>query len=225
MALGLDEFLDSSGLVPHGVCLLWRPDILALHVASDMLIGLSYFSIPVALIYFVLRRRDLEFGWMALLFALFIIACGTTHFLAVWTLWNPDYVLEGLIKVITAFASLATAAALWWLMPRILALPSPKQLEATNRALEQEIAIRRQMETRYSGFFNHLGEALFIVQVLPDGDFAFEAINTAIEEAVPADVLSAALYARFRSRDRQGTANKLLSAMRNAFGGHVEPKK
>lgn len=180
MALGLDEFLDSSGLVPHGVCLLWRPDILALHVASDMLIGLSYFSIPVALIYFVLRRRDLEFGWMALLFALFIIACGTTHFLAVWTLWNPDYVLEGLIKVITAFASLATAAALWWLMPRILALPSPKQLEATNRALEQEIAIRRQMETRYSGFFNHLGEALFIVQVLPDGDFAFEAINPAL---------------------------------------------
>ena len=180
MALGLDELLDTSGLVPHGVCLLWRPDILAIHVASDVLIGLSYFSIPVALTYFVLRRRDVEFGWMALLFALFIIACGTTHFLSVWTLWSPDYVLEGLVKVITAFASLATAAALWWLMPRLLALPSPKQLEATNRALEQEIAIRRQMETRYSGFFNNLGEALFIVQVLPDGDFAYEAINPAL---------------------------------------------
>ena len=50
-------------------------------------------------------------------------------------------------------------------------------------------------------------------------------VNAAIEEAVPADVLSAALYARFRSRDREGTANKLLSAMRHAFGGHVEPKK
>jgi 6-phosphogluconate dehydrogenase len=49
-------------------------------------------------------------------------------------------------------------------------------------------------------------------------------INAAIEEAVPADVLSAALYARFRSRDKEGTANKLLSAMRHAFGGHVEPK-
>jgi 6-phosphogluconate dehydrogenase len=50
-------------------------------------------------------------------------------------------------------------------------------------------------------------------------------VNAAIEEAVPADVLSAALYARFRSRDKEGTANKLLSAMRHAFGGHVEPKK
>ena len=49
-------------------------------------------------------------------------------------------------------------------------------------------------------------------------------IMAAIEEAVPADVLSAALYARFRSRDELRFADKLLSAMRNKFGGHVEPK-
>ena len=49
-------------------------------------------------------------------------------------------------------------------------------------------------------------------------------IMAAIEEAVPADVLSAALYARFRSRDESRFADKLLSAMRNKFGGHVEPK-
>jgi 6-phosphogluconate dehydrogenase len=49
-------------------------------------------------------------------------------------------------------------------------------------------------------------------------------IMAAIEEAVPADVLSAALYARFRSRDRDSFADKLLSAMRHEFGGHVEIK-
>jgi len=49
-------------------------------------------------------------------------------------------------------------------------------------------------------------------------------IMAAIEEAVPADVLSAALYARFRSRDESRFADKLLSATRNKFGGHVEPK-
>ena len=48
-------------------------------------------------------------------------------------------------------------------------------------------------------------------------------INAAIEEAVPADVLSAALYARFRSRERESFSDKLLSAMRKKFGGHVEP--
>ncbi len=49
-------------------------------------------------------------------------------------------------------------------------------------------------------------------------------IEAAIEEAVPADVLSAALYARFRSREKDSFSDKLLSAMRNKFGGHVEAK-
>jgi 6-phosphogluconate dehydrogenase len=47
----------------------------------------------------------------------------------------------------------------------------------------------------------------------------------AIEEAVPAEVLSASLYARFRSRQDHTFAEKLLSAMRKQFGGHVEPGK
>jgi 6-phosphogluconate dehydrogenase len=49
-------------------------------------------------------------------------------------------------------------------------------------------------------------------------------VMAAIEEAVPAAVISAALYARFRSRDDHGFADRLLSAMRKEFGGHIEPK-
>jgi 6-phosphogluconate dehydrogenase len=49
-------------------------------------------------------------------------------------------------------------------------------------------------------------------------------INAAIEEAVPANVLSAALFARFRSREESTFGEKLLSAMRFGFGGHVEQK-
>ena len=50
-------------------------------------------------------------------------------------------------------------------------------------------------------------------------------VEAAIEEAVPADVLTTALYARFRSRQTHTFAEKILSAMRFGFGGHVEPKK
>jgi 6-phosphogluconate dehydrogenase len=50
-------------------------------------------------------------------------------------------------------------------------------------------------------------------------------VMAALEEAVPAEVLSASLYARFRSRIQESFADKLLSAMRHGFGGHVEPKK
>jgi 6-phosphogluconate dehydrogenase len=49
-------------------------------------------------------------------------------------------------------------------------------------------------------------------------------VMAAVEEAVPVDVLSAALYARFRSRQEHTFAEKILSAMRKGFGGHVEPK-
>lgn len=187
MAVGLDSVWDASGFVPHGVCLLWRPDILALHVAADTLIGLSYFSIPLALLYFVHQRRDVAFGWVALLFALFIVACGTTHLFSVWTLWNADYVIEGMIKAVTALVSLLTAVTLWVLMPRLLALPSPRQMAEANDALQREIEIRRQAEQRYSGFFTNLAEALFIVSVRPDGQFAFDAINPAHARATGLD--------------------------------------
>jgi len=63
----------------------------------------------------------------------------------------------------------------------------------------------------YSGFVQDSGEGRWTIQA-------------AIEEAVPADVLSAALYTRFRSRQEHTFAEKMLSAMRQKFGGHVEPK-
>ena len=50
-------------------------------------------------------------------------------------------------------------------------------------------------------------------------------MQAAIEEAVPAEVLSAALYTRFRSRQQHTYAEKIISAMRKGFGGHIEPKK
>ena len=65
---------------------------------------------------------------------------------------------------------------------------------------------------RYSGFVQDSGEGRWT-------------INTAIEEAVPADVLTAALYTRFRSRQEHTFAEKILSAMREKFGGHTEPGK
>ena len=64
----------------------------------------------------------------------------------------------------------------------------------------------------YSGFIEDSGEGRWTLQA-------------AIEEAVPAEVLSAALYTRFRSRQQHTFAEKIISAMRKGFGGHVEPKK
>lgn len=142
----LKVFFDTTMFSPHGICLLWEPELLAVHIVSDAIIALSYFSIPFALAYFVFKRRDVEFGWVFWAFAIFIMACGVTHVFSIYTLWVPVYGLEGLVKAVTAIASLVTAALLWPLIPKLLTIPSPVQLRLAHSMLEAEARQRREAE-------------------------------------------------------------------------------
>jgi len=81
--------------LPHGYCDLWQPGLLTLHVVSDAIITLAYYSIPLGLVYFVRKRADLPFHWMFVLFAVFIVACGSTHLMEIWTLWQPELLALG----------------------------------------------------------------------------------------------------------------------------------
>ncbi len=134
-----DWLFDPSGLTPHGFCLSWAPGLVALHAGSDAVIGLSYFSIPLALGWFIRQRHDLRYSWMIYAFGAFIVACGTTHLFSILTLWVPAYGVEGLVKVVTAALSVATAVLLWPLVPRLVALPSPAQLVRLNAELSNTI--------------------------------------------------------------------------------------
>lgn len=140
----------SEYFIPHGHCYLWKPGLVGLHVLSDALIALAYLLIPITLIYIVLKRKDVPFDWVFMLFGAFIICCGITHIMEIWTLWHPDYWLSGLLKGITAFVSLCTAAVLVELIPKILAIPSPDQLAAANVALQNEIGERKQAQEALS---------------------------------------------------------------------------
>ncbi len=141
------NFLTGDGaFMPHGHCYLWQPGVLWLNVVSDLLIAAAYFSLPVALIYFVSKRRDLAFKPLFVMFGVFILACGMTHVMDVWTIWVPAYWLDGGIKAVTAVASLATATVIWPLIPKALALPSPAQLQAANHELQREVTVRAAAE-------------------------------------------------------------------------------
>jgi two-component sensor histidine kinase len=137
---------STEGFMPHGMCFQWREEMLWLHVTSDALIALAYYSIPFSLIWFITRRRDIEFRYMFLLFGIFILACGTTHLMGIWTIWSPDYGVDGAIKAVTAFASIGTAILVWRIMPEALALPSPAQLRTANFSLQQEVQERLRAE-------------------------------------------------------------------------------
>lgn len=138
-----------SGFLPHGMCFLWDPRVLSLHVISDALTAIAYFSIPVVLVWFVRRRGDLPFPGVFLMFGLFIVACGTTHVLAIWTIWHPDYWLAGWVKALTASASIATALMLVPLIPRALKLRSPSELDRLNLALQRSVDEKDELLVRY----------------------------------------------------------------------------
>ena len=171
----LDFFskLFSTDFMPHGYCMRWSPELIWLHVSSDGLIALAYFIIPFALIYFVRKRKDLAFNWMFVLFGIFILACGTTHILGIVTLWTPIYRVDGLVKAITALASIPTAFLLVRLVPSAVNLPSPNdlsreidrrtaaenQLRETNADLELRVEERTNQLKRYN---NALQRVAFI---------------------------------------------------------------
>ena len=109
-----------GSLLPHGYCFTWNPTLLWTHVVSDSLIGLAYVSIPLTLLHLTRKRTDIPFSGVVLLFALFIVSCGATHWIEVWTVWHPDYWLGGSVKMVTAAASVLTAVALVRLVPFLL---------------------------------------------------------------------------------------------------------
>ncbi|MEI6066447.1 MAG: PAS domain S-box protein [Methylococcaceae bacterium] len=140
----LIDLLGIKDLIPHGYCLSWSPVLLWLHVSSDILITLAYYSIPFTIVYFIRQRKDMQYPWLGILFAGFIIACGTTHLLSAITIWIPLYWLDGLLKAITAIISIVTAALMLWIVPQALSLPTAKQLQAEIE--QRKIAQQAQQE-------------------------------------------------------------------------------
>lgn len=136
-ALGISVFSRIG--MPHEFCYLRDPKLVWLHVASDSLIGLAYVSISGTLAYLVYRAsKGIPFNWVFLAFGLFIVSCGFTHFMEVWVIWEPVYWLSGYIKVVTAAASVATAIALFPLVPKIFTLiDSARQSEKRRIEIEQ----------------------------------------------------------------------------------------
>lgn len=150
------QVLDVNQFMPHGMCFLWEPPLLWLHVVSDSLIALAYFSIPLALLYFAslggVRRffsqegPQLPFKGLLMLFGVFIMSCGLTHIMGIWTIWRPDYYLSGLLKAFTGVISVLTAVMLWPMVRQVTHLPNVYGLLEAKNTLEREIDQRKTME-------------------------------------------------------------------------------
>ncbi len=150
------QTIASSQFMPHGMCFLWEPLVLWLHVIADTLLALSYFSIPIALAYFAItgskipffadRGRTLQFKILLALFVVMFTGCALTHAMGVWTIWHPDYFVSGLLKFIAGVISIGTAILLWPMVRKFVSLPNLYSLQEANLTLEQEIQRRQKIE-------------------------------------------------------------------------------
>tara|TARA_B100001971_G_C18268046_1_gene596750 strand:+ start:199218 stop:200756 length:1539 start_codon:yes stop_codon:yes gene_type:complete len=145
--------VNTQHFMPHGHCIMWTPQILFPIVISDIIIFLSYTSIPVALYIFQSKRSDLTDNsrLVLILFFLFIFLCGITHAISAWNYWHANYVLDMFVKVLTALVSMATAIKLFQLLPTLIKLPSIteydkviKELKKVNDELERRVEKRTQ---------------------------------------------------------------------------------
>ncbi|BAY94224.1 sensor histidine kinase [Tolypothrix sp. PCC 7601] len=157
-----------NSFIPHGHCYLWKTGLVWLHIISDATIALAYYSIPLLLLYLISKRKDVPFNGVFLLFSAFILACGTGHWMEIWTLWHPDYWIAGVLKAFTAIISIYTAFTLIHLIPQALTLPSPAQLKAINKDLSHEIIERIKTEQallRISKAVESVSDAIGIADV------------------------------------------------------------
>ncbi|MBA4065397.1 MAG: hypothetical protein C0501_17125 [Isosphaera sp.] len=126
------RLFDTSGFVPRAECGQWTPGLVGLHLVSDFLIWVAYVSIPIVLLAFA-RRRDLPYPRLFILFAAFILACGTVHLVEAVIFFRPVYRLSGVVKAVTAVVSLWTVAALIPVVRRLFAVEQGKLMAALDQ--------------------------------------------------------------------------------------------
>lgn len=120
--------LFSGDYMPHGMCFAWEPSILWTTIISDLMIATSYFSIPIAILYYFHKRPPQKYVFLFWLFAAFIFLCGLTHLYSIYTLYNGYYGIHAIIKALTAMVSFVTAIAVYRYLPLALRIPSPSEL-------------------------------------------------------------------------------------------------
>ncbi|WP_145980727.1 sensor histidine kinase [Magnetospirillum sp. ME-1] len=144
--MALFSFLWSSDFLPHGLCLSWRTELIALTVISEIVIGACYVSVACSLAYFARKRPDFPYPGVMTLFAIVFALCGVSHLIEVLTLWIPLYGAQAIFNAAVALLAIPAAWKMWTLVPQALTLPSPSHLQHINNELAREIANHRETE-------------------------------------------------------------------------------
>lgn len=161
------DLFDAGGFMPRWQCGDWSPALGWTHIISDFLIFVAYACIPLSLVYFAFRRRDIALRGVVWLFVAFILSCGLTHLVDASMFYYPAYRFLGVMKVITAGVSLATVVALFTVMPTALGLPgiaeahklAQIEIERCRKVEAELVRTRDELESRGAALTGRLHRA------------------------------------------------------------------
>lgn len=145
-----DFLFDASLWPPRWHCGSgWTQTLGWVHIISDLAIFFAYLSIPAVLLYWCIKRRDIPFNYLLILFAMFIVFCGSGHLVEAIIFWKPVYRFDGLVKLSTAFISWTTVLALVPVIPKVLDFP---KLEKLNEILNRDLkSSKKRLELSFQG--------------------------------------------------------------------------
>ncbi|WP_417380140.1 ATP-binding protein [Gimesia sp.] len=173
------KLFDTSDYPARWNCGAWTSGEGWLHILSDVGTWSAYTAIPVVLLYFTFKRRDIPYTRLFGLFAAFILLCGAVHLVEAIIFWYPIYRISGLLKLATAIVSWAAVIVLIKYMPHLLKLPT---IAATNTRLLKEVEQRkdierdlRWMQSRYEAFLNSTSSIIWTTD--PQGNFIVPQIS------------------------------------------------
>jgi diguanylate cyclase (GGDEF)-like protein len=197
---------------------MWDTPLAFLHVISDALVGTAFLAIPVALLWFVKKRRDVPFQGVLLWFSAFLVACAATHFLEVWNVWHDDYWPAAMMKAVAAITSGATTGYLVLLLPKLLKWPSPRQMEQANARLAEEVTNRervmKQLQTLNEELESRVqGRTRELESILRDMRKEVEERRRAESERQEANERLTLLLAETEEKSRQSALIKQMSTL------------
>lgn len=123
------NIFNTEAFPPRWHCGRWSEFHGWLYIASDVAIWAAYFTIPLMLISFIRRKKNVPFPRLFWLFGAFILACGTTHLIDAIIFWFPIYRVSAVVRLLTAVVSWGTVLALYRVVPKALQLRTPRELE------------------------------------------------------------------------------------------------
>ncbi|WRH68316.1 MAG: PAS domain-containing protein [Planktothrix sp. GU0601_MAG3] len=201
------QLVAMTSLMPHGSCYLWQSQLMGLHLVSDLITAIACFSVSLTLLYFIRRSQDIPLYNILILFSTFVFAWGLTHLMSIITLWYPLHWLSGGLKAITAIISIFTAGSIIPLLPKLLQLKSPKELEKVNNLLNKnQQHYQNLMDACPVGLFetDAAGNCLFVNQY-----------GCKITGTQPAEALNKNWVYGIYQEDRERLMQEWLTAIEN----------